>query len=285
MLDEKNINDTDTSSFIDIDKYIEDSSNNKTNELIFKEIDGVDIRTFSKLKGLSLKEVETLVKNKKLITRYQNGVIYVYDDKDLLDNQNESNYIIELKDVNVNVLDNSLKKIKIEDVGIEEEIKEEYQKEDNKENIENIEFKNSDFDTNKDQYQNQFQDQNTDQDKTSKSYNIPSVSDINIDSINTDTVQKYDGNLNTMGYLAVLAENLKVSKQEQIELLKLTQESIKRVVEATEKLVETKNTIIQEKDKMISSLEEKLALSNKKVSLVLQENEDLKILVDTLENS
>lgn len=291
MLENRKIEDSNINMNMDIEnsydsnKYVKGSLNKKDSELIFKEIDGLDIRSFAKEYNLSLKEVETMVRNNLLISRYQNGMLYVYDNRGS-GTKDDYDYIAELKDVSVDVLDDSLKNLDIKnqidsedkDIGLDERF--------NLKDTQTINYYNSYKDENINSINNNSNDNsnvnNIDNiENTQNTYHtLPSINNIN----DKEGIKKYDDSLNTMGYLAVLAENLKVSKQEQIELLKLTQESIKRVVESTEKLVETKNSIIQEKDKIISSLEEKLSLSNKKVTLALQENEDLKILVDTLEN-
>lgn len=275
------------------------------NKIFVSDIDGIDIDSYSKAHGISIDEIKQKIKTQQLISRSERGEIYIYEeplDPGSVDSnleKIEEEFTIELKDVNVKLVDDF-----ISDVHIDTSI----QSENNSGFSENIELDESqktlidtkleqaastessrvlDAHVQKESKENLGLKQELKQDDEKRlesrdekisqtkevqtSLGLPPVSSIEADS--------------TMGYLAILAENLKISKQEQIELLKLTQESIKRVVDSTEKLIATKETLIEEKDKVIKSMQEKINEYTSTRSKLLQENEDLKILVQALELS
>ncbi len=286
----------------DSTKDLDQGGNDNSVQISISDIDGIDIVSYGKKHNLSLDEIKQKIRNKELVSRSERGEVYIYDEsdseyaQDSKDYEDEEGFCIELRDVSVSLVDDStvyIDKVKVEkdikkekytssidlkqvdsktdSISIEQEIKTSSIKEQN--------ISNNAEDVSKDKKENiNLDTSNTILTTTivepqvqTKDFSLPSVSNIEPDS--------------TMGYLAILAENLKISKQEQVELLKLTQESIKRVVDSTEKLVASKEALIEEKDKIIESLQSKIDEFSSVKYKLLQENEDLKTLVEALELS
>ncbi len=298
-------------------KDLDQSGNDKSIEISTSDIDGVDIASYGKKHNLSLSEIKQKIKNRELISRSERGEIYIYDESDSGFARDEEEYsdeeglCIELKDVSVSLVDESTDRMYIDQIQVDtNNLKKEetgsslnLKQDDSKINSIGTEKESITTSTEQNNNTNQFstvakdkkENINVETQKTvsattikepqiqaevqtqvqpqiqSRDFSLPSVSNIEPDS--------------TMGYLAILAENLKISKQEQVELLKLTQESIKRVVDSTEKLVASKEALIEEKDKIIESLQSKIDEFSSVKYKLLQENEDLKTLVEALELS
>lgn len=82
--------------------------------------------------------------------------------------------------------------------------------------------------------------------------------------------------------IALLLDHLSLAKEENREILKMTQESIKKVTKLSDSLIEMKDSVIEAKDDQIQALKEKISGSNKEISKLKQENEDLEMLAKTL---
>ena len=273
------------------------------NKIFVSDIDGIDIDSYSKAHGISIDEIKEKIKTQQLISRSERGEIYIYeesedsgvDDSDV--EKIEEEFTIEFKDVDVKLVDDFISDVRIDTrtqyesrsesgKNLESSISQKTGTNTKLEQAELIESSNV-LDAFKEPKENiglkQELKHEIDWKLKKTGENISQAKEVQT-SLDLPPVSSVEAG-STMGYLAILAENLKISKQEQIELLKLTQESIKRVVDSTEKLIATKETLIEEKDKVIKSMQEKINEYNHTRSKLLQENEDLKILVQALELS
>lgn len=82
--------------------------------------------------------------------------------------------------------------------------------------------------------------------------------------------------------LALLIDHLSLSKDENKEILRLAQESIRKITELSDTLVAMKDAVIEAKSTQIDSLKELLALRDKEIKTLQKSNEDLEILARTV---
>ena len=82
--------------------------------------------------------------------------------------------------------------------------------------------------------------------------------------------------------LALLIDHLSLSKDENREILRLAQESIRKITELSDTLVAMKDAVIEAKSTQIDSLKELLALRDKEIKTLQKSNEDLEILARTV---
>ena len=82
--------------------------------------------------------------------------------------------------------------------------------------------------------------------------------------------------------LALLIDHLSLSKDENREILRLAQESIRKITELSDTLVAMKDAVIEAKTTQIESLKELLALRDKEIKTLQKSNEDLEILARTV---
>jgi len=82
--------------------------------------------------------------------------------------------------------------------------------------------------------------------------------------------------------LALLLDHLSLAKEENREILKMTQESIRKVTELTDTIVEMKDTVIDAKETQIMFLKEQLETREKEIRKLMQQKEDLEILAQTI---
>lgn len=78
--------------------------------------------------------------------------------------------------------------------------------------------------------------------------------------------------------LALLLDHLSLAKEENREILRMTQDSMRKVTELTETIVEMKDTVIEAKDTQLSMLQEQLQASEIQIRKLRQQNEDLEML-------
>jgi len=78
--------------------------------------------------------------------------------------------------------------------------------------------------------------------------------------------------------LALLLDHLSLAKEENREILRLTQDSIRKVTELTDSIVEMKDTVIEAKDAQILALEQRLRAAEGEIKNLRQHNEDLDTL-------
>ncbi len=82
--------------------------------------------------------------------------------------------------------------------------------------------------------------------------------------------------------LALLLDHLSLAKEENREILKMTQESIRKVTELTDTIVEMKDTVIDAKETQIIFLKDQLETREKEIRKLMQQKEDLEILAQTI---
>lgn len=80
---------------------------------------------------------------------------------------------------------------------------------------------------------------------------------------------------------ALFLDHLSLAKEENREILKMTQESLRKMTELTDSVVEMKDSVIEAKEAQIQALKEQLAASSQKISELKQEKEDLEMLART----
>ena len=85
--------------------------------------------------------------------------------------------------------------------------------------------------------------------------------------------------------IALLIDHLSLAKEENREILRLTNESMSRLSEMTDKMLEMKDSIIASKDEQMQILKERLAEQTKELRQALQEKEDLETLTEALQRS
>jgi hypothetical protein len=93
--------------------------------------------------------------------------------------------------------------------------------------------------------------------------------------------------------LALLLDHLSLAKEENREILRLTDQSMKRVCEMSDALIQMKDAVIvskdtellavrQQRDTEVASLEAKLAASEMEIRRLRQQSEDLEMLARTM---
>lgn len=82
--------------------------------------------------------------------------------------------------------------------------------------------------------------------------------------------------------MALLLDHLSLAKEENREILRLTQHSIQKVTELTDKIVEMKDTVIEAKDAQILALMQQLEATDQRIKRLSQQNEDLEMLARTM---
>lgn len=82
--------------------------------------------------------------------------------------------------------------------------------------------------------------------------------------------------------LAMLLDHLSIAKEENREILRMTQEAIRKVSDMSDSLVEMKDAVIDAKELEIRLLREQLASQAAQVGKLKQQNEDLEMLTRTL---
>lgn len=82
--------------------------------------------------------------------------------------------------------------------------------------------------------------------------------------------------------VALLLDHLSLAKEENREILKMTQDAIRRVTELTDSIVTMKNAVIEAKDSQIVALREQLAAREERIAQLLQKQEDLEMLARAL---
>ncbi len=82
--------------------------------------------------------------------------------------------------------------------------------------------------------------------------------------------------------LALLLDHLSLAKEENREILRLTQESIRKVTELTDKIVVMKDQVIDAKEAQIMALQQQLAAKGEELRRTAQANEDLEMLARTM---
>lgn len=82
--------------------------------------------------------------------------------------------------------------------------------------------------------------------------------------------------------IALLLDHLSLAKEENREILKMTQESIRKVTELTDTIVEMKDSVIDAKEAQIMFLKDQLDNKEKEIRKLLQQKEDLEILAQTI---
>lgn len=93
--------------------------------------------------------------------------------------------------------------------------------------------------------------------------------------------------LETMGgagstELALLLDHLSLAKEENREILRLTQDTLTKLSSMTDAVVQMKDEIIKTKDQQLAALQSAMAESEKNIAKLRQEKEDLEILNRTL---
>ena len=86
----------------------------------------------------------------------------------------------------------------------------------------------------------------------------------------------------TSSEVALLLDHLSLAKEENREILKMTQEAIRRVTELTDSVVAMKNAVIEAKDTQIDALREQLSAREERIRQLLQKTEDLEMLARAL---
>ena len=82
--------------------------------------------------------------------------------------------------------------------------------------------------------------------------------------------------------MALLIDHLSLAKEENREILRLTQDSIRRVTELTDRIVEMKDQLIVAKETEVELLRRELAAEKTRARRLAQQNEDLEMLARTM---
>lgn len=82
--------------------------------------------------------------------------------------------------------------------------------------------------------------------------------------------------------IALLLDHLSLSKEENKEILKLTQESIARITQMSDTIVSMKDELIKLKDEQMENMRDKMKTQEQQLGRLRQEVEDLKMLTQTL---
>ena len=82
--------------------------------------------------------------------------------------------------------------------------------------------------------------------------------------------------------MALLLDHLSLAKEENREILRLTQDSIRKVTELTDSIVEMKDALIEAKQTQILTLKEQLDAKDREIRKLLQQREDLEMLARTM---
>lgn len=82
--------------------------------------------------------------------------------------------------------------------------------------------------------------------------------------------------------IALLLDHLSLAKEENREILKMTQESIRKVTELTDTIVEMKDSLLEARETQILFLKDQLDGREKEIRKLKQQKEDLEILAQTI---
>lgn len=82
--------------------------------------------------------------------------------------------------------------------------------------------------------------------------------------------------------LALMLDHLSLAKEENREILRLTQDTLTKLSSMTDAVVQMKDEIIKSKDQQLASLQSAVAENEKNIAKLRQEKEDLEILNRTL---
>lgn len=82
--------------------------------------------------------------------------------------------------------------------------------------------------------------------------------------------------------LALLLDHLSLAKEENREILRLTQDTLTKLSSMTDAVIQMKDEVIKTKDTQLAALRDALDEKERAISRVLQEKEDLEILNRTL---
>jgi hypothetical protein len=82
--------------------------------------------------------------------------------------------------------------------------------------------------------------------------------------------------------IALLLDHLSLAKEENREIIKLTQDALTRVSTMTDTMIKMKDQLIGAKDEQLMSMKEILALRDSEIRKLKQEREDLEMLARTL---
>ncbi len=105
-------------------------------------------------------------------------------------------------------------------------------------------------------------------------------------STRTGELALHGSSENSSPEVALLLDHLSLAKEENREILKMTQESIRKVSELSDSVVDMKDAVIDAKDAQLQALKEQLKATDRQNAKLKQDNEDLNMLARTLaENS
>jgi hypothetical protein len=89
---------------------------------------------------------------------------------------------------------------------------------------------------------------------------------------------------NNNSEIALLLDHLSLAKEENKEIIRLTQDTIARVTEMSESIVEMKDEVIDAKNTQIDMMKEKFIEQQQELLKLKQDKEDLEMLVSTVGN-
>jgi hypothetical protein len=84
--------------------------------------------------------------------------------------------------------------------------------------------------------------------------------------------------------LALLIDHLSLAKDENREILKLTQDSMNRLTQMTDAIIEMKDAMLAAKDEQVTTLRQTLSNQAQELVRVLKEKEDLETLAQALQS-
>lgn len=85
--------------------------------------------------------------------------------------------------------------------------------------------------------------------------------------------------------MALLLDHLSLAKEENREILRLTQESIRKITSMSDALIEMKDALLDAKDVELAALRQQLAARDQDLTLLKQKHEDLEMLARSLAES
>lgn len=114
--------------------------------------------------------------------------------------------------------------------------------------------------------------------------NLPPLPHIQMErsAVETGGFLSVTGERSSSPEIALLIDHLSLAKEENREILKMTQESIRKVSEMSDSIVEMKDAVIDAKDAELHALKEQLKATDSQNAKLRQDNEDLNMLARSL---
>lgn len=113
-----------------------------------------------------------------------------------------------------------------------------------------------------------------DQASTGCEFGLPPLPSTTSEQSDKETFLGLSGKFADSPEVALLLDHLSLAKEENREVLRLAQESIRTMTDTTEKVIHAKDQLITEKDRMISQKDELIAEKDRQLELIRQKLAD-----------